>query len=192
MRVDNHRQLSNAFLAAMRRYQKMQETYQDKYKAQLQRQYLIVKPRATQEELAELTRDPDAMKVQVFAMNVKEESKKTLVQMKGRLQDMQKLEQSILELNQLFLEMQDLVVGQGDVINKIGYNVDQIEEYTAKAAQDLEQAVESQKAIQKKKWLMLMIIGIVILIVLLVTIGPPLLKFLMEVLVLETLTGWKH
>lgn len=170
MRQNNHRQLSKAFMDVMRRYQKMQEVYQDKYRAQMQRQYLIVKPTATKSELNELTKDPEAMKMQIFALNVKEDSKKTLAQMKNRLQDMQNIEKNILELNQLFLEMQDLVLEQGEVVNRIEYNVDMIEDYTAKAAKNLESALDSQKAIQRKKWWITMIIaaiiGIIIVIIL--------------------------
>lgn len=171
MRESNHRQASKAFMDVMRSFQKMQETYQNKYRDQLKRQYLIVKPKATKAELAELTKDPEAMKVQVFAMNVKEDSKKTLGQMKNRLQDMQNIEKSILELNQMFLQMQDLVVSQGEIINRIEYNVDQIEDYTAQAAKSMENALESQKAIQKKKWYIILIVmaifGIVIVCVVL-------------------------
>lgn len=170
MRQNNHRQLSKAFMDVMRRYQKMQEVYQDKYRAQMQRQYLIVKPTATKSELNELTKDPEAMRMQIFALNVKEDSKKTLAQMKNRLQDMQNIEKNILELNQLFLEMQDLVLEQGEVVNRIEYNVDMIEDYTAKAARNMESALDSQKAIQRKKWWITMIIaaiiGIIILIIL--------------------------
>ncbi len=168
MRDANHRQLSKAFMDVMRKYQKMQETYQDKYRAQMQRQYLIVKPTATKAELSELTKDPEAMKVQIFALSVKEDSRKTLGQMKNRLRDMQNIEKSILELNQIFLEMQDLVLSQGEVINRIEYNVDNIEEYTAKAAKNMNDAVESQKAIQKKKWYITLIIAAIIGIVLLI------------------------
>ena len=167
MRESNHRQLSKSFMDVMRNYQKVQEHYQEKYRAQLQRQYLIVKPRASKAELAELTRDPEAMKVQVFAMSVKEDSKKTLSQMKNRLQDMQNIEKSILELNQMFLQMQDLVVSQGEVINRIEYNVDQIEDYTAQAAKNMDSALDSQKAIQKKKWYITLIVAVIIGLVLL-------------------------
>ena len=166
MRQSNYRQLSKAFLDVTKKYQKIQELYQEKYRIQLQRQYLIVKPRATKAELAELTRDPEAMKVQVFAMSVKEDSKKTLGQMKNRLQDMQNIERSILELNQMFLQMQDLVVSQGEIINRVEYNVDQIEDYTAQAARNMETALESQKAIQKKKWYIIMIVMIIIGVIL--------------------------
>jgi t-SNARE complex subunit (syntaxin) len=183
MRESNHRQASKAFMEAMRSYQKMQETYQSKYRDQIQRQYLIVKPRATKAELAELTKDPEAMKIQVFAMSVKEDSKKTLGQMKNRLQDMQNIEKSILDLNQMFLQMQDLVVSQGEIINRIEYNVDQIEDYTAQAAKNMENALESQKAIQKKKWYIILIVmaifGIVIVCVLLSVIVNFLPTFMM-------------
>lgn len=162
MRDSNYRQLSKSFMDVMKNYQKVQEVYQEKYRAQLQRQYLIVKPTATRSELADLTRDPEAMKVQVFAMNVRGDAKTTLNQMKNRLQDMQNIEKSILELNQMFLQMQDLVVSQGEVINRIGYNVDQIEDYTAQAAKNMDSALESQKAIQKKKWYIMLIIGVIV------------------------------
>lgn len=178
MREANHRKLSKSFMDVMRKYQKMQETYQDKYRAQLQRQYLIVKPTATKAELAQLTKDPEAMKVQIFALSVKEESKKTLGQMKNRLQDMQNIEKSILELNQLFLEMQDLVLSQGEVINRIEYNVDKIEDYTAKAARNMDEAVESQKAIQRKKWYITLIIGAVVGLVILIILGGVMAKVL--------------
>lgn len=187
MRENNHRQLSKAFMDGMKHYQKVQEIYQEKYRAQLQRQYLIVKPRATKAELAELTRDPEAMKVQVFAMSVKEDSKKTLGQMKNRLQDMQNIERSIMELNQMFLQMQDLVVSQGAIINRIEYNVDQIEDYTAQANKSMESALESQKAIQKKKWYIVMIVMIIVGVILVCVIISVLINMLPTLLTLKLL-----
>jgi t-SNARE complex subunit (syntaxin) len=187
MRQSNHRQLSKAFLDVMKRYQKTQEHYQEKYRTQLQRQYLIVKPRATKSELAELTRDPEAMKVQVFAMSVKADSKKTLGQMKNRLQDMQNIERSILELNQMFLQMQDLIVSQGEIINRVEYNVDQIQDYTAQASKNMENALESQKAIQKKKWYIVMIVMVIIGVILACVVISVLINMLPTLLTLKLL-----
>ena len=187
MRESNQRQLSKSFMDGMKKYQKIQEVYQEKYRVQLQRQYLIVKPRATKAELAELTKDPEAMKVQVFAMSVKEDSKKTLGQMKNRLQDMQNIERSILELNQMFLQMQDLVVSQGEVINRIEYNVDQIEDYTAQAAKNMDSALESQKAIQKKKWYIVMIIAVIVGIIIVCVIISVMVNILPTLITLKIL-----
>lgn len=178
MRESNFRQLSSSFVDIMRKYQKMQEHYQEKYRAQLQRQYLIVKPRATTAELAEMTRDPEAMKVQVFALSVKDDSKKTLGQMKNRLQDMQNIERSVVELQQMFLQMQDLVVSQGAIINHIGYNVDQIEDYTAQAAKSMDVALESEKAIQKKKWYIVMIVGAIVGVLIIFALVIGIINFL--------------
>ena len=185
MRESVHRQLAKAFLDTMRRHQKMQESYQEKYRAQLQRQFLIVKPRATKAELAELTRDPEAMKVQVFAMTVREDSKKTLGQMKNRLQDVQNIEKSIMELNQMFLQMQDLVVSQGEIINRVEYNVEQIEDYTAQGAMTMNTALESQKAIQKKKWYIIMIVMIILGIILVCVVLSAMVNLLPMVILAE-------
>ena len=187
MRENNHRQLSKSFVDIMRKYQKVQEHYQEKYRAQLQRQYLIVKPGASKAELAELTRDPEALKVQVFAMSVREDSKKTLSQMKDRLQDMQNIEKSILELGQLFLQMQDLVVSQGEIINRIEYNVDQIEDYTAQASKNMDSALENQKAIQKKKWYITLIVAVVIGLIVLCVVMSVLMQLLPNLIAFKIL-----
>ena len=78
----------------------------------------------------------------------------------------------------MFLQMQDLVVSQGEVINRIEYNVDQIEDYTAQAAKNMDSALESQKAIQKKKWYITLIVAVIVGLVLLCVV----LSVLMQVL----------
>lgn len=187
MRQSNHRQLSQSFLDAMKGYQKVQEVSQAKYQAQLKRQYLIVKPHATKAELASLTADPEAMRVQVFALTVRGDAQATLTQMKSRLQDMQNIEKSILELNQMFLQMQDLVVSQGEVINRIEYNVDQIEDYTAQSAKNMDSALESQKAIQKKKWYIIMIIAVIVGLVIVCVVVSVLMQLLPNLIMLKIL-----
>lgn len=191
MRESNHRQLSKSFMDVMKNYQKVQEVYQEKYRAQLQRQYLIVKPHASKAELADLTRDPEAMKVQVFALSVRGDAKTTLDQMKNRLQDMQNIEKSILELNQMFLQMQDLVVSQGEVINRIEYNVDQIEDYTAQAAKNMDSALESQKAIQKKKWYIVLIVAAIIGVIIVCVVISVLINLLPSFILLKAMGAGK-
>lgn len=62
MRMRRTQQAKNAkkFIEVMRKYQDMQSMYKGKYKGQLERQYLIVKPGATKEELARLTESDGA------------------------------------------------------------------------------------------------------------------------------------
>lgn len=177
MRESKHRALAAAFLKTTQRLQKMQQTYQAKYRAQIERQYKIVKPNATAEELKQIVNDPNAAQANIFASAVKDDAKKTLSQMKDRFQDVKKIEKSILALHQLFLELQTLVVEQGDIINRVDYNVDKTVGYTDEAATDMKLAVQYQKSIWKKKWIMviLAVVGVILVILLLLFLLRPLL-----------------
>lgn len=177
MRESKHRALAASFLKATQRLQKMQQTYQAKYRAQIERQYKIVKPNATAEELKQIVNDPNAAQANIFASAVKDDAKKTLSQMKDRFQDVKTIEKSILALHQLFLELQTLIVEQGDMINRVDYNVDKTVGYTDEAAADMKMAVQYQKSIWKKKWIMviLAIVGIILVMLLLLFLLRPLL-----------------
>lgn len=63
IRTTQQTRYAKKFMATMNRFQSMQTTYQHKYRQQLERQYLIVKPSATREELDQLTHsaEPTAM-----------------------------------------------------------------------------------------------------------------------------------
>lgn len=176
MRESKHRALATSFLSVTKKLQKMQQNYRDKYRQQLERQYKIVNPNATAEEISQITNDESGAQAKIFASAVKEDSKKTLSQMKDRFQDMKTIEKNILELHQLFLDLQTLVVEQGDMLNRIEFNVDKTVDYTEEAAQDMKQAVEYQKSIWKKKWVIvvLIIVGVVILILAVLFLLRPL------------------
>lgn len=59
MRTTQQTRYAKKFMATMSKFQSMQTTYQAKYRQQLERQYLIVKPSATREELDQLTHSAD-------------------------------------------------------------------------------------------------------------------------------------
>lgn len=167
MRMDNHRQLSQQFVRVSQRFQKMQSEYRKKYEAQVIRQYKTVKPNATPEELEQLKNDVQSGEVNqtIFSMAVREDAKKEREKMKNRLDDMKAIEESILTLSRMFLQMRDIVASQQDIVNRIGYNMDQVENYVETAAENLEQAVESQKSIQKKKIIFTLLAVLVLVVV---------------------------
>ena len=166
MRVDNHKQLSQQFVRVSQRFQKMQSEYRKKYEAQVIRQYKTVKPNATNEELEQLKTEVQSGEVNqtIFSMAVREDAKKEREKMKNRLDDMKAIEESIVMLSRMFMQMRDIIASQQDIVNRIGYNVDKVENYVETAADNLEQAVESQKSIQKKKIIFALIAVIVIII----------------------------
>lgn len=167
LRETRHELLTRRYMQTIKALQRIQETYKHKYDEQIERQYLIVNPKATDAELAQLKSNPEAARAQLFSMTAREGAKQDLEAMKDRFDDVKLIEKSIRELAQMFLDMESIVASQSDVINAMAYNVDATEEYTAEAKADLKSAVESQKAIQKKKW----IITIVVLVIVLILMG---------------------
>lgn len=166
MRESKFRALAAAFLKVTQWLQKMQQLYRDKYRQQIERQYRIVNPQATAEEIKAIAEDSEGAKAKIFASAVKEDARKTLSQMKDRFSDVKTIEKSIMELHQLFLDLQTIVVEQGDIINRVDFNVETTVEYTDVAANDMKTAVEYQKSIWKKKWI-IMILAVVLLVIVL-------------------------
>lgn len=164
MRESKFRALAAAFLKVTQSLQRMQQLYRDKYRQQIERQYRIVNPRATVEEIKAVAEDTEGAQAKIFASAVKEDARKTLSQMKDRFSDVKTIEKSIMELHQLFLDLQTIVVEQGDIINRVDFNVETTVEYTDVAASDMKAAVGYQKSIWKKKWI-LMILAIVLLVI---------------------------
>src|SRR4051812_15946277 len=103
----------------MKKFKKMQEKYDSKYKSQLERQVKIVNPTITKKELETMLENPESARQSIFEIGKKKASEKDLKDMKERFDDVKKIAQSIAALQQMFLEMDDMVTQQGDVINRI-------------------------------------------------------------------------
>eukprot|EP00913_Durusdinium_trenchii_P033249 g31126.t1 len=86
--------------------------------------------------------------------------------------DIVRLEQSIADLAQMFEEMAVLVDAQGEMLDAIEVHVNNTKGYTAKAEQEL---IKTRKLmLQGRKWMCCL--SIVILIVLLIILGPILIR----------------
>lgn len=166
-RITQHKHLTQKYLETMRGYQRMQQDCSKKYQEQIKRQYLIVQPNATSKEIEAVLHDTEGAQAQVFAMAVRGQAQTELKKMETRCQDMKKLEQSILELSQLFLTMQQQLISQRDVLNKVGVQVHQSEEYTERALKDTAKAVEHAKSYRKKKLIIIGVVGGILFLIIL-------------------------
>jgi syntaxin 1B/2/3 len=162
MRDHQHKNLIRNYLHEMEKFQKMQEKCSNQYKDQIERQYKIVNPKATREQVKAVLQDPDAQK-SIFATAALGEAKEELKIMEKRCSDMKELEQSIIELAALFAQLKEMLFSQRDVMNKVGANIRETEEYAGKARKETEKAAEEARAYRKKK---LIIIGIIAFIIL--------------------------
>jgi t-SNARE complex subunit (syntaxin) len=167
MRVSQKEHLTGKYMETMKRFQKMQQDCSKKYKDQIKRQYLIVKPDATSKEVDAVLSEEGAQ-AQVFAMAVRGEAQNELKKMETRCQDMKKLEQSIIELSQLFITLRDQLMSQRDVVAKVGYQIHNTEEYTERALKDTGLAVEYAKRARRIKIIIFSVLASIIFIVVLV------------------------
>jgi t-SNARE complex subunit (syntaxin) len=188
LRTSKHTLWCKKFMAQMEHFERMQATYRNKYRAHLERQYLLVKPEATRSELDELASDHSNQLMnqqvsrigkeqrdftnycgKIFKMANRAQVQKTLDEMKERHLEIQVIERSMSELHQMFLDVAFIVAQQGSTIDKVDEYVQTSLEATAQAAQEITNAVVKQKRAQRRRWI-LSGIGLFILIVLIVSI----------------------
>jgi len=105
IRINMHGSLTKKFLDLMAEYQEVQTKYRNKYRERVERQYKIVKPNATQQEIDEVLESGNSG--QIFAQKILDtekhaQAKDALAYIENKHRDILKLEQSIKELHQLF------------------------------------------------------------------------------------------
>ncbi|KAI9143497.1 t-SNARE [Paraphysoderma sedebokerense] len=171
VRVSQHGVLVKKFTDVMHEYNDVQSKYKLKYKQRLQKQYLIVKPDATADEVEKVANGESGP---IFAQQILPtaqymEARKALQDIQDRHQDIVKIEKSILELQQLFMDMAALVSQQGDLINQIDTNVSNAVMNTEAGVKELAAAVKTQKRTRKRMCTLIfcfIIIGIVVILAL--------------------------
>jgi len=106
IKTNMHGTLTRKFLDLMAEYQEVQTKFRNKFRERVERQYRIVKPDATQEEIDEALESGNTQVFERELLNKRhEEAKNALNYIENRHRDILRLEQSIKELHQLFVEM---------------------------------------------------------------------------------------
>ncbi|KAM9995537.1 hypothetical protein ACTFIY_001734 [Dictyostelium cf. discoideum] len=169
IRSNMHNTLTQKFVEMMREYQEIQNNYKNKYKEKIERQYKIVKPDATQEEIREAIDSGDSKKIfeeTILYTHLHTQAKNALDYIQDRHNDILKLEQSIAELHQLFLDMAILVETQGELLNQIEANVESTVLNTKEGVENLAEANRQHKKSRKKMYILLIIVAIVLVAIL--------------------------
>jgi len=169
--------VKSKFVEAIQSYQTAEQQYRQKYKQRLERQYKIVKPDATSEELRAVVEDGDGGQVfsqALMSSNRYGESKAAYREVQERHKDIQKIERTLTELAQLFNDMSILVEQQDETIDVIEETAAHVEKDTEAGMGHTVKAVSSARAARKKRWicfglfaLLLVIVAIVIAVVVL-------------------------
>ncbi|AOW27952.1 syntaxin 1B/2/3 [Candida albicans P57072] len=171
-KVDQAETCRKRFLDLIQDYRLVEARNKESTKEQAARQYQIIKPDATDEEIKAVVEDGSQQYFQQALMqsNRRGEARSVLNEVQVRHRELLKLEKTMAELTQLFHDMEELVIEQDQPIQ-------QIEEQVGTAQHDIEQgvghtnkAVKSAKSARKKK-LWCFFICLLIVIILAVILG---------------------
>ncbi|KAF7295027.1 Aspartate aminotransferase [Mycena indigotica] len=167
--------VKSKFVEAIQTYQTVEQQYRTKYKQRMERQFKIVKPDASPEEVRAVVNDDSGGQIFSQALlnsNRYGESRAAYREVQERHEDIKRIERTLGELAQLFNDMSVLVEQQEETINVIETQAAAVEKDTEAGLQYTEKAVESARGARRKRWIcfwiclvLLIIIGVVVGIV---------------------------
>ncbi|KDQ60716.1 hypothetical protein JAAARDRAFT_190870 [Jaapia argillacea MUCL 33604] len=160
--------VKSKFVEAIQNYQGVEQQYRQRYKQRLERQFKIVKPDATPEEIKAVVNDDQGGQIFSQALmnsNRYGESKAAYREVQERHEDIKRIEGTIAELAQLFNDMSVLVEQQDEQINTIEETAGNVEKDTETGVGYLEKGVDSARAARKKRWICFFIIIVVLIII---------------------------
>ncbi|XP_051521183.1 syntaxin-1A isoform X5 [Myxocyprinus asiaticus] len=165
IRKTQHSTLSRKFVEVMSEYNATQSDYRERCKGRIQRQLEITGRNTTNDELESMLESDNPS---IFTSGIIMDSnisEQVMNEIETRHNEIIKLENSIRELHDMFMDMAMLVESQGEMIDRIEYNVEHSVDYVEKAVSDTKKAVKYQSKARRKKVLILIccvLLGIII------------------------------
>ncbi|KAF9261473.1 t-SNARE [Marasmius fiardii PR-910] len=161
--------VKSKFIEAIQNYQTVEQQYRTKYKQRMERQFKIVKPNATPDEVRAVVND-ESSGGQIFQQamidtNRYADSRAAYREVQERHQDIKRIEQTLSELAQLFNDMSILISEQDEAINTIETQATAVEKDTEAGLAHTEKAVVSARSARKKRWICFFLTLIILIIV---------------------------
>ncbi|KAI1114504.1 t-SNARE [Nemania sp. NC0429] len=156
---------------AIRAYQQVESSFRKKTEEQMARQYRIVRPDATEEEVRAAVEDQTGGQVFQQALmqsNRRGQAQAVLNAVQDRHAQLQKIERQMMELAQLFQDMDTLVMQQDPAVTNIEERAEQVVDDLDRGNTEIGVAVNTARATRKKKWICL---GIVVAIIAIIAIA---------------------
>uniref|UniRef100_A0A8C4R593 Syntaxin 2 n=2 Tax=Eptatretus burgeri TaxID=7764 RepID=A0A8C4R593_EPTBU len=151
IRKTQHSTLSRKFVEVMTEYNSTQTDYRERCKNRIQRQLEITGKTTTNEELEDMLESGNPA---IFTSGIQMDSKidkQAMSEIESRHNDIIKLENSIRELHDMFVDMAMLVESQGEMIDRIEYNVEHSVDYVERAVSDTKKAVKYQSKARRER-----------------------------------------
>ncbi|PAA92647.1 hypothetical protein BOX15_Mlig016078g1 [Macrostomum lignano] len=171
IRKTQYSTISRKFIEVMSDYNKAQIDYRDACKGRIKRQMEIAGRETTNDELENMLESGNPAIFTQGIMTDTQQAKQSLADIEARHEDIMKLEKSIKELHDMFLDMAMLVESQGEMIDRIEFNVQQAVDYIETAKQDTKKAVKYQSKARRKKICLIVTAIVVLLIIIAIIVG---------------------
>ncbi|MCP9258197.1 Phosphatidylinositol 5-phosphate 4-kinase type-2 alpha [Dirofilaria immitis] len=136
IRKTQHSTLSRKFVEVMTDYNKTQTDYRERCKGRIQRQLDIAGKQVGDEDLEEMIESGNPGVFTQGIITDTQQARQTLADIEARHNDIMKLESSIRELHDMFMDMAMLVESQGEMVDRIEYNVEHAKEFVDRAVAD--------------------------------------------------------
>ncbi|KAL9584660.1 MAG: hypothetical protein Q9203_004576 [Teloschistes exilis] len=139
--------------AAINEYQQVDRDFRQKLSAQMERQYRIVRPDASDAEVREAVEDTSNNQVFSQALmqsNRRGQAQSALRAVQGRHEAIQKIERQMIELAQLFQDVDAAIVEQEAPVQEIEVKADETRKNIQSGNKNLDGAISKAKSIRRK------------------------------------------
>ncbi|OJD12514.1 hypothetical protein AJ78_06909 [Emergomyces pasteurianus Ep9510] len=166
--------------SAITNFHAVQSDFRKDLEAQMARQYRIVRPDATDADVKQAIQDPSQQ--QIFTQALMQSDRRGDAQqvsqmVRARHEEIVKIERDLLELSQMFRDLDAIVIQQEAAVERIDDQTQIVHENITKGNEEIGGAIKSARARNKKKWICLGIVVLIILVLVLFfaiyfTVGP--------------------
>ncbi|EFP84734.2 uncharacterized protein PGTG_10893 [Puccinia graminis f. sp. tritici CRL 75-36-700-3] len=160
--------LKKRFMDSIMRYQSVEQESRQKYKARMERQYRIVKPDATPEEIRQAVDSDDGGQIfsqALMTSNRYGDARAAFNEVKERHEDVKRIEKTITELMEMFNDLATMVEEQDQLIQNVENNAGEIQRDVEQAGQHITKARDSAASARRKRWICFFVIILILAIV---------------------------
>lgn len=160
-----HLTLSRSFINWMKAFNERQQAYREYATAKIKEE---LGDRISQSALDHMLEGQAGAHAQLQQVAKKQHLDKThLHEVEARHRDVKRLENNIRELHDLWMDMAAIVERQGDMVDRIEFNVGQAKDYAEGGEEELRKALENYRSARRKKCIcktVLITIGVLIIL----------------------------
>ncbi|MBW0500171.1 hypothetical protein O181_039886 [Austropuccinia psidii MF-1] len=160
--------LKKRLMDAIIKYQSVEQENRQKCKARIERQYRIVKPDASPEEIRQAIDSDDGGQIfsqALMSSNRYGDARAAFNEVRERHQDIKRIEQTLTELMEMFNDLATMVEEQDQLIQNAETNAVDIQRDVEQAGQHITKARNSAAAARRKRWICFIIMVLILLII---------------------------